>query len=156
MAIGGMAVNISLVQQTLGNCIHGYWLRVGVIFDDNMPTKGEVEERAPGEATLFQESNGGSPLHNPDNELNFISVREIEEYTQAESLGQQLVGGLEAPAGVAPTLEAAAEAAEGSTAFEERSNEEDLYVIAMLSSDAAKFMIPQVEDWVDLCAVSSN
>lgn len=40
LAIGGMAVNISLVQQTLGLVNHGYWLRVGVMFDDDMPAQG--------------------------------------------------------------------------------------------------------------------
>ena len=36
MAVGGMSVNLSLIEQTLGRSSHNYWLRVGVMFDDDL------------------------------------------------------------------------------------------------------------------------
>lgn len=55
MAVGGMAVNISLVEQTLGDVHRAYWLRIGVMFDEG--TRGS--ETVLGDAIGVESSESG-------------------------------------------------------------------------------------------------
>lgn len=124
LAIGGMAVNISLVQQTLGQANHGYWLRVGVMFDDDVggedrspvsPPRGTAMGTEVPEASTYEAVSNNDDRGEYNADLNATPDSELQQAGEDE--GQQ-------------------------------------YIIAVLSSDTAKFMVPRVEDWVDLCAVS--
>lgn len=116
MAVSGMSVNLSLTEQTLGRSNHCYWLRVGVMFDEDR-TSFEAEQSV--EQTGDEQS---SPA---------------DEYREDQS---------NLPAGSPPMSAKAA----STTAVEA----EKLYTLAVLSSDVAKWMMPHMDDWVELSAVS--
>lgn len=116
MAVSGMSVNLSLTEQTLGRSSHCYWLRVGVMFD---------EDRAPSEPENSMEQTGDEQSSPAD------------DHRDESSLAGS------------PPMSPSAKAA-STTAVEA----EKLYTLAVLSSDVAKWMVPHMDDWVELSAVS--
>ena len=106
MAVGGMSVNISLIEQTLGDFNHAYWLRIGVMFDEDVEKPSAVER--------------------VDNDN--ILAKENTEKVEADDTG------------TVPDQQGA--------------EDQQLYTIAVLSSEVGKLMVPRADDWVDLCAVS--
>jgi len=70
MAVGGMSVNISLIEQTLGDFNHAYWLRIGVMFDD------DVDNPAPLEGVNYDD----------------ILAKETAEVGESDELGDLVIG----------------------------------------------------------------
>lgn len=67
MAVGGMAVNISLIEQTLGDIHHAYWLRIGVMFDDDLrehasTTHPNTQPNLESDAVLHSGGGASTPL----------------------------------------------------------------------------------------------
>jgi hypothetical protein len=131
LAIGGMTVNLSLIEQSLGRATHNYWLRVGVMFDDDsaQPATADEKERAtaPQAAELddseTNDEEGNATEHPP------LTPEKVPAQTYPD--------GKEKPAAGVEGVE-----------------REKLYTLAVLSSDVGKWMIPRMDDWVELSAVS--
>ncbi len=124
MAVGGMSVNISLIEQTLGDFNHAYWLRIGVVFDDDVDNPTPLEEVNYGD----------------------ILAKESTDIGESDELGDSVIG--------APPL-----ACHTTTAIsipDQGKEDQQLYTIAVLSSEIGKLMVPRADDWVDLCAVSDT
>lgn len=122
MAVGGMSVNISLIEQTLGDFNHAYWLRIGVMFDD------DVDNPAPLEGVNYGD----------------ILAKETAEVGESDELGDLVIN--------APPL--APHTTTANTRPDQEKEDQQLYTIAVLSSEIGKLMVPRADDWVDLCAVS--
>ena len=119
MAVGGMSVNVSLIEQTLGDFNHAYWLRIGVMFDEDAEKPSIVEGV------------------NNDN----ILAKENAEVVEADELDD--TGTVPPPS-----------PHRANTEPDQRGEDQQLYTVAVLSSEIGKLMVPQADDWVDLCAVS--
>ena len=119
LAVGGMSVNISLIEQTLGDFNHAYWLRIGVMFDEDVE-KSSVVERVDNDNILAKEN---------------AAVVEADELDDT---------------GTVPPLSPHT----ANTIPDQEKEDQQLYTIAVLSSEVGKLMVPRADDWVDLCAVS--
>ena len=142
LAVSGLTVNISLIEQTLGRSNHSYWLRVGVMFDENetataVETAAEEEEEEVGKHT----ADASLPSTAVDNKVD-ISPH-ILSSSSSKSNNQNDSNNQEDNCEKDTTSNAG-----GSTTDSGR-----LYTLAVLSSDVGKLIVPVLEDWVDLCSV---
>ena len=139
LAVSGLTVNISLIEQTLGRSNHSYWLRVGVMFDEDETETTAVEEEA--EEDGQHTADASLPSTAVDNEVD-ISPH-ILSSSSSKSNNQNDSNNQEDNCEKDTTSNAG-----GSTTDSGR-----LYTLAVLSSDVGKLIVPVLEDWVDLCSV---
>lgn len=129
MAVGGMSVNISLIEQTLGDFDHAYWLRVGVMFDEDVRQSDIVKQDDTHTPVVVENDGAGAPV-----------------------IVETIVDGLSSP--TIPPLTPNQHPAV--TSREPEEEDPQLYTIAVLSSEVGKLMVPRADDWVDLCAVGGE
>lgn len=162
LAIGGMTVNLSLIEQSLGRATHNYWLRVGVMFDEDSAQS----------ATSANTGSPSSPDRNADVAVakdggtveEVIDARRAVESAEDEGANdicdraQPNVANAELEqSDLSSAGDSANDGARGQEQVEGRGVEaERLYTLAVLSSDVAKWLIPRLDDWVELSAVRSN
>ena len=139
LAVSGLTVNVSLIEQTLGRSNHSYWLRVGVMFDEDETETTAVEEEA--EEDGQHTADASLPSTAVDNEVD-ISPH-ILSSSSSKSNNQNDSNNQEDNCEKDTTSNAG-----GSTTDSGR-----LYTLAVLSSDVGKLIVPVLEDWVDLCSV---
>jgi hypothetical protein len=132
LAIGGMTVNLSLIEQSLGLATHNYWLRVGVMFDDDgiQPALADDTESATAapQAAELDDSETNVEEGNAT-ELPPLTPQKVPAATSPDGKKKPVVG-------------------------VEGVEREMLYTLAVLSSDVGRWMIPRMDDWVELSAVS--
>ena len=141
MAVGGMAVNISLIEQTLGDVHRAYWLRIGVMFDDDLRRPG------PASQTTVQSSSQSVALDQGDAETSHSAL----ESPRLDENDDEVPSTPHPSTLAIDTNVSDAENTAGDNTTEE---EGQLYTIAVLSSDVGKLMVPGADDWVELSAVS--
>lgn len=185
LAISGMTVNLSLIEQTLAVSCHNYWLRVGVTFEDiaaasppSSPTGNNHEVGAGDEGDALYdapiEAARGNATDSNVSASGFLRV----DFPVAETSGQYLVSddGVDAPIGGVEAdqdgeVEAALALNNKASPDKEDENEKDevgdqeegmdrravesekLYTLVVLSGDTARWMVPRMDDWVELSAV---
>jgi hypothetical protein len=152
-----MTVNLSLIEQSLGRATHNYWLRVGVMFDeDSAQSATSADTGSPSlpyrNADVAVAKDGGT-----GDEV-FDAGRAVESTEDEIDLAQPSIAdaGLE-QSGLGSAGDSANDGARGQDQVQGRGVEaERLYTLAVLSSDVAKWLIPRLDDWVELSAVRSK
>lgn len=140
-AVSGMTVNLSLVEQTIAASCHNYWLRVGVLFADQRISNSS--DQSPAHATEPDDTNATEPT--------------VEEGLEALDI---VLDEQDSPQGNDSPLVAQGSANHHSGESPDQNHDigggikaETLYTLAVLSGDVAKWMIPNMGEWVELSAV---
>ena len=143
LAVSGLTVNVSLIEQTLGRSNHSYWLRVGVMFDEDETETTAVEEEA--EEDGQHTADASLPSTAVDNEVDIsphiLSSSSSKSNNQNDSNNQE------------DNCEKDTTSITGGSTTGSGTTGGRLYTLAVLSSDVGKLIVPVLEDWVDLCSV---
>jgi hypothetical protein len=162
-----MTVNLSLIEQSLGRATHNYWLRVGVMFDDDSAPPVASAENASPPSPHRDDADGvreggtgtvtGGEVHDAPRAAGSAGDDRPDDADDTAQTDMNEVG-LKSPG-----LDSADSSEEDSARGQGRPvrglgsgvEAERLYTLAVLSSDVAKWLIPCMDDWVELPAVRS-
>lgn len=137
LAVSGLTVNVSLIEQTLGRSNHSYWLRVGVMFDQD---EDETETAAVEEVG---QRTADAALHSTAVDKEVEISPHILSSSSSKSNNQNDSNKHEDNCDKDTT----------SITGVSTTDSGRLYTLAVLSSDVGKLIVPVLEDWVDLCSV---
>jgi hypothetical protein len=157
MAVSGMTVNLSLTEQTIAATCHNYWLRVGVVFEEQLAIAQSIQ---PDDATHDAVASSGQQVPNVADEAQLDP--DARAAGQDECV-QPVCGSVPSsdtptdPSGSPPRNPDELDYNNTGSSPQETGEVklETLYTLAVLAGDVAKWMVPRMEDWVELSAVSA-